>query len=291
MNFLRAGFLILLAVLAACGSPAPSSTAAKPLVLVSVAPYLHFAKRIGGGEIEVRSIVPQSMNAHTFEPTPRQRESLKTARIWFRIGEPFERPLLPVFPKEGQIVDLRDGIELLDFPGGSGCQQCAHDSKDRHIWLSPRLAKLQAQTIASTLTKEFPEHQELFARNLEDLLIDLDALDKSIHALLDSIENRSLLVSHPAFGYFCRDYGLEQISVEHEDKDPRPKYLEWLLASVKETPPALSLALPQHNNKGIQLIAKELNTPLQIIDPYSSDYFTMMRALADMIAPQETPTP
>src|SRR5690606_16902891 len=132
-------------------------------------------------KIEVRSIVPQSMNAHTFEPTPRQRESLKTARIWFRIGEPFERPLIPVFPQGGQIIDLRDGIELLDFPGG-GCQHCAADSKDRHIWLSPSLAKLQAQMIAKAFEQEFPEHRELFANNLEELLKDLDALDKSIHA-------------------------------------------------------------------------------------------------------------
>src|SRR5690606_22886961 len=141
------------------------------------------------------------------------------------------------------------------------------------------LAKQQAQTIFETLSQEFPEHRVLFAKNLEELLAELDALDTSLHALLDSIENRSLLVSHPAFGYFCRDYGLEQISVEFEGKDPRPKSLERLLESVKETPPALSLALPQHNNKGIQIIAKELKVPLQIIDPYSSDYFSMMRAL------------
>lgn len=290
MNFLRTGFFIFLTALAACGE-APSSKPAKPLVLVSVAPYLYFAERIGGEEIEIRSIVPQAMNVHTFEPTPRQRESLKTARIWFLIGEPFERPLLPVFPKEGQIVDLRDGIELIELPGSSGCEHCSSDSKDRHIWLSPTLAKQQAQMIFEALKKEFPESRERFALNLEHLLNDLDALDVSIHALLDSAKNRSLLVSHPAFGYFCRDYDLEQISVEYEGKDPRPKTLEKLLETVKKTPPALSLALPQHNNKGIQIITKELNTPLQIIDPYSSDYFSMMRTLADMLAPKEAPLP
>ncbi len=289
MNFLRVGFIILLTALAACGK-SPSQPA-KPLALVSIAPYLHFAEKIGGQEVEVRSIVPQSMNAHTFEPTPRQRESLKEAQIWFLIGEPFERPLLPVFPKEGRIVDLRDGIELLEIPDSAGCEHCGSDALDRHIWLSPRLAKQQARTIAEAFKKEFPDHQAYFEENLQQLLLELDTLDETIHALLDSAENRSLLVSHPAFGYFCRDYGLEQISVEYEGKDPRPKYLERLLESVKEAPPALSLALPQHNNKGIQIIAKELKMPLQIIDPYSSDYFSMMRSLADMLAPQEAPLP
>jgi zinc transport system substrate-binding protein len=32
-----------------------------------------------------------------------------------------------------------------------------------------------------------------------------------------------VLVSHPAFGYFCKDYDLEQISIEVEGKEPRPK--------------------------------------------------------------------
>ncbi len=285
MNVFRVGIIFLLTALAACGKAPPSAAVKKPLVLVSIAPYLHFVEKISGGVVEVRSIVPQSMNAHTFEPTPRQRESLKEARVWFLIGEPFERPLLSVFPKEGRIVDLRDGIELIEFPDSRGC--CDHDSMDRHIWLSPTLAKSQAEAMSRALGQEFPEHAPLFAQNLQELLAELDSLDRTIHTLLDSTENRSLLVSHPAFGYFCRDYGLEQISVEFEGKDPRPKALERLLAAVKETPPALSLALPQHNNKGIQIITKELKVPLQIIDPYSSDYFFMMRSLADMLAPQE----
>lgn len=287
MNILRVGTIFLLTALAACGKAPSPPAAKKPLVLVSVAPYLNFAEKIGGGVVEVRSIVPQSMNAHTFEPTPRQRESLKDARVWFLIGEPFERPLIPVFPKEGRTVDLRDGIELIEFPDSHGC--CDHDSMDRHIWLSPILAKNQAETMFQALSQEFPEHAPLFAQNLQELLAELDTLDKTIHALLDTIENRSLLVSHPAFGYFCRDYGLEQISVEFEGKDPRPKSLEKLLETVKKAPPALSLALPQHNNKGIQIITKELKVPLQIIDPYSSDYFLMMRSLADMLAPQKAP--
>lgn len=286
MNFFRAGIILLFTALAACGKT-PSSQTAKPLVLVSVAPYLHFVEKIGKEAIDVRSIVPQSMNAHTFEPTPRQRETLKTARIWFLIGEPFERSLIPLFPKEGQIVDLRNGIELIEPPNSGGASHCCQDEMDRHIWLSPRLAKEQARTIFAALSREFPEHQEFFKKNLDELQAELDLLDTAIHARLDSAEKRLLLVSHPAFGYFCRDYGLEQISVEFEGKDPRPKTLERLLESVKKTPPALSLALPQHNNKGIQLIAKELRMPLQIIDPYSSDYFSMMRALTEMIAPEE----
>ncbi len=282
---------IFLIALAACGKAKPSGLT-KPLVLVSIAPYQHFAEKIGGEEIAVQSIVPQTANAHVFEPTPRQREALKEARIWFRIGEPFELSLIPLFPKEGQIVDLRDGIELLEFDDGHTCHDCSHDNKDRHIWMSPKLAKLQALMIAETLKEAFPEKETLFEKNLEQLLSQLDALDTEIQLALRSLQNRSLLVSHPAFGYYCHEYGLRQLSVEQEGKDPRPKHLERLLDIVKNNPPTLSLAMPQHNNKGVQLIAKELKTRLRVIDPYSNDYFSMMRALTEMIAPNpEMPSP
>jgi hypothetical protein len=46
----------------------------------------------------------------------------------------------------------------------------------------------------------------------------------------------------------------------------------------------LSVALPQHNNKGTQLIAENLHIPMRMIDPYAADYFDTMRKLAELIA-------
>ncbi len=284
MTILRSIFFIFLVALAACGK-AKTSRPEKPLVLVSIAPYQYFTEKLGGDAILVESIVPQSSNAHIFEPTPRQRESLKEASIWFRIGEPFEQALLPLFPKEGQIVDLQSGIDLLEFQEEHSCEHCSHTNQDRHIWMSPKLAKRQATMIAETLREAFPEKEALFSKNLQELHAQLDALDHEIELALQPLQNRTLLVSHPAFGYYCHDYNLRQLSVEHEGKDPRPKHLEQLLSTVKTTPPLLSLSMPQHNNKGVQLIARELSIPHHSIDPYSSDYFTMMHELTEMIAP------
>lgn len=288
MNFLRTAFFLLLAGLAACGNakPAPSQ---KPLVLVSIAPYKLFASRIGGDCIEAQSIVPQSANAHTFEPTPRQREGLLQARIWFKIGEPFEKPLIPLLPKNSRIVDLREGIEMIATEEGASCRHCAADGEDRHIWMSPSLAKRQAETIARTLSAEFPEHREVFEERLSALLADFDKLDSRIRETLQDAKNRSLLVSHPAFGYFCRDFDLKQLSVEVEGKDPRPRHLEHLLQTAKADRPAVALALPQHNNKGVQLLAQELGMRMQIIDPYSSDYFSMMQELSEQIVRGKAP--
>ena len=263
-------FLFLLAIAAACGKGDPGRPK-KPLVWVSVAPYQLFADRIGKEYLDVRSIVPWGADAHSFEPTPRQREALKSGGIWFRIGESFEKPLLSIFQDQWTIVDLRDGIDLInDF----------NNAQDRHIWMSPKLAQTQARTMEKILSEQFPEHQLTFQANLQSLLADLESLDSEIRRALEPVKNHVLLVSHPAFGYYCRDYFLQQLSVECEGKDPRPKHMEYILQQKR---PDVAISLPQHNNKGTQMIADRFHLPIKMIDPYSYDYFETMRSLTNWI--------
>ncbi|MBF8263027.1 MAG: ABC-type transporter, substrate-binding lipoprotein [Parachlamydiales bacterium] len=281
MNILRAGFIFFLTLLTGCEkSPPPSAFSPKPLVLVSVAPYQCIVQRIGGKHIEVSSIAASGADIHSFEPTPRQREAIKDATLWFRIGEPFENLLLSLFQNHRRVVDLREGIEML--PGSSACCLDA-ENQDRHMWMSPGIVQMQAKAISQALSDQFPDHKNAFETNLSALLRDLASLDQEIRTSLESQKNHILLVSHPAFGYFCRDYSLQQLSVECEGKDPCPKHIECLLRQGKKRPPVVAIALPQHNNKGTQLIANELHVPIKTIDPYSCEYFDTMRSLTQWI--------
>jgi len=257
----------------------------KPLVLVSVAPYQFFVQKIGKERLEVRSIVKIGSDIHTYEPTPHQRDSLQGARVWFRIGEPFESKLLSIFPIDSRIVDLRSGIDLIHCAEKSCCHEL--DGQDRHMWLSPKIAQIQAREISKTLCDEFPSYREEFEANLQDLLSDLESLDEEIENALKPFKNQVFLVSHPAFGYFCRDYCLEQLPVEFEGKEPCTKYLSHLIDEAKLKQPNVAISLPQHNNKGAQMIADELHLPIKMIDPYSHDYFETMRTLKQWISDQK----
>jgi zinc transport system substrate-binding protein len=278
------GCLSILALFTACGKESPlPHIKNKPLVLVSVAPYQFFVQKIAGDHVEVRSIVKLGADIHTYEPTPRQRDSLKEAQIWFRIGEPFEKKLLSLFQNQWIIVDLRNGVDLLSLCSGC-CNGC--DNQDRHMWLSPKIAQIQAREISKTLCNQFPLHRDAFEANLQALLSDLESLDQEIRLALHPIKNHTLLVSHPAFGYFCRDYSLEQLSVEFEGKDPCTKYLSALVNQAKLQRPAVAISLPQHNNKGIEMISDELQLPIKMVDPYSHDYFITMHTLTNWITSQ-----
>ncbi len=277
--------VLLLILLAGCHkAPLPEPTT-KPLVLVSIAPYRSLVERVAGAGIEVRAVVPMGANPHSFEPTSQEVARMEKASIWFCIGEPFEAKIAPILQKRNPslvVIDLRVGIPLIE-EGEHACHHCGMDHFDRHIWLSPQLASLQVGQIEKALTGVFPEQGHL-VKNRDLLQQELAALDGEIRALLAPLKDRSIIVSHPAFGYFCKDYHLEQLSVEYEGKDPRPKQLEHTMHRAAVEGATLALALPQYNNKGAQMIADKLHVPVRWIDPYSPDYFETLRKLAHLIA-------
>ena len=254
-------FIFSLAILCSCSAP-PSSK--KPVVLVSIAPYQFFVERLAKGFLEVHTIVPPGVDAHSFEPTPRQRKLLQEGKIWFQIGESFERSLPGIVPNQ---LNLCEQIELFHH--------------DRHIWMSPKLAKQQVSLIAKTLREQFPEHRNELDQNEAVLLAELTDLDEE---LAKRTHKHTLLVSHPSFGYFCREYGLQQLSIEFEGKDPRPRYLESLIKQGEEKRSELiAISMPQYNNKGLQMVADHLQIPMHQIDPYAYDYFAMMHELVEQI--------
>ncbi len=249
----------------------------KPLLLVSLAPYQTLVQKIAGEEFKIETVVPINTDPHHYEPTSKQLSTIAEGKIWFRIGESFERKRLPLL-KDTKVLDLRQELPMIEG-------QCKHHThEDRHLWLSPKLMIIQAERIAEALSEMFPTEKETFEKNLEIVKSDLEQLDREIDKRLQLAENRIFLVSHPAFAYFCRDYDCKQLSVEHEGKEPRPKELEATLNAATEYHAGLAIALPQHNNKGAQLIAEKLRIPVRFIDPYAADYFDTMRKLSELIA-------
>lgn len=232
-------------------------------------------------------MVPSSANPHSFEPTSHQIIAMGKAQVWFHIGEPFEGKIIPILIRNNPhliLADLREGVELIEDPLELKCQHCSMDHLDRHIWLSPKQAQTQAALIERVLSQKFPAFQEQFHQNYLQLCNDLSHLDEEIRNILKGVEKRTLLVSHPAFAYFCKDYKFTQLSIEYEGKDPRPKHLEEILKRAVSGSAELALALPQYNNKGAQLIAEKLHMPVRFIDPYAENYFETMLKLAHLIA-------
>lgn len=257
-----------------------------PHVLVSVGPHQFFVEKIAGPTVVVDLLVPAGASAHTYEPKPKQMLSASHANIWFRIGEGFENRAVNVFQSYNPtmaIIDLRQGIDLIH----SHCCH-KHHGEDLHFWLSARLAKTQASTIAKALITAYPEHQELYTKNLALFHNELDKLDQDITNILKPLKNRYILVSHPAYAYFCRDYDLKQLSIEFEGKDPTPQALTKTLTTARDLGIKAVFIQMQYNNKGAKLIAQEIGARVVILNPYSENYLDSMLEIAHAFAQEES---
>lgn len=257
-----------------------------PYVLVSVAPHKFFVEKIAKTTVQVYLMVPAGASSHTYEPTPRQMLTASKANIWFTIGETFESraiQALKSYHPSLQIINLQTGLDLIRTDGD--CHRgCCPGCVDLHFWLSPRQAQIQAKTIANTLIAAFPEKSDFYQSNLLIFLKELQELDQQIQSILHATSNRQVLVSHPAYGYFCRDYNFQQFAIEIEGKDPTPHQLTKLLQDSKKMKFRTIFIQMQYNNKAAKLIAETLGACLVTLDPYSEEYFASMLEIAHAFA-------
>jgi zinc transport system substrate-binding protein len=274
--------LILLFALIGCTAPVKKNL--QPVVLVTIPPYAYFVKAIAGDLVTTEIFVPPGANPHTYEPTPKQVEQFAKAEVWFRFGDPIEEKILPFLrEKKVQDINLTTNIKLLPYEQHDCHADHHHEGDDPHVWLDPLLAITQVCVITDELKKLFPEKQDVFTNNSEQLIQQLEQLNSEIVEELTPFQGNYLLLSHPALGYYCARYGLHQLSVECDGKEPRPQQIAEIVREATDHEVRMVLTEPQYNNKGAMLIAQKLDIPVYQIDPYAEEYFDMMRQITKLI--------
>ena len=92
------------------------------------------------------------------------------------------------------------------------------------------------------------------------------------------------MVYHPAWTYFARDYGLEQIPIEKEGKEPTPQGIASLIKQARENNITVIFASPQFNTKTADVIAEEIDGRVVLINPLEKNYLENMRKVAEAFA-------
>lgn len=272
--------LLLGISLTGCGRSANPESTDRLQVTVSILPQRYFLERIGGKHVSVSVMVLPGESPATYEPSPEQLRSLSEAEAYVSIGVPFENAWLDRIAsanREMMMVDTTEGIDRMPM-GGSG------DNPDPHIWLSPRLVKIQARTITEALKELDPEHEATYQANLERFLDDIKALDADIRQSLSDLERRKFMVFHPSWGYFARDYNLEMIAIEVGGQEPSAAELAELIARAKEENIQVIFAQPEFSTKAAETIAEAIDGQVLLIDPLAPDWLSNMREVADTFA-------
>lgn len=268
---------IVLFLFACFGSTA--LRAEEPLeVFVSIVPQKYFIEKIAGDLVEISVMVLPGSNPASYEPRPRQMAALATASLYFAVDVPFEKTWLNRFSKANPkmtIVDTYHGIIKIPMaPKHSHTGHDHHGITDPHIWLSPPLVKIQAKNILSGLQKADPEHKSVYADNYRSFLQEIEALDQSIHSVFSEKNHPKIyfMVYHPSWGYFAQAYGLTQIPIEMEGKEPSAKELVRYMKQARQMGIKAIFVQPQFSQKSAQTIADAIGCRLLVADPMAENW-------------------
>jgi len=276
----------LLMVLSAMGFSQPLQVA------VSIDPQRFLVERIGGDTIKVVTIVPAGKNPHSYEPTPSQMKELSRSVVWFSIRIEFEQAIMPkiksLYPHI-RIVDTSTGIKrriMREEELDKHDHDHDHDevgAEDTHIWMSVRLMKNQADVVYKTLVEINPSQKALYKKNYENLLKELDILDKELSRKLAPYKGKEFFIYHPVLGYFADDYGLRQISIEIKGKEPSPSQLAKVINLARKHKVKIIFVQEGFSKKSAETVAKAIGGKVVEINPLTSDYLNMMRKIGDML--------
>ncbi|HUX13682.1 MAG TPA: zinc ABC transporter substrate-binding protein [Spirochaetia bacterium] len=269
-------------------------------VVAGVLPAKYLVEQVGGAAVQVDVMVPPGREPHTYEPTPQQMTELSHAQLYVRTGMPFEDVLLPRISSSSPrltVVDLRTNVPLRTIDGSKRLTLApgspAADILDPHIWLGPRELAIEAQTIRDALGVLRPDKWTLFTNNYESFVERLHAVDAKLSAMLAPLRGRSILVFHPAFGYFTDTYGISQLAIETNGRDPGPRELLELIKRARDAGIRSVFVEPEFSETTARRIAESLGVSVVVVNPLAPDILanleTMARAFLAGSSPATSP--
>ena len=276
----------------------PPAEANQVKAFVSIPPQKYFVQKIGGDLVEISVLVPPGSDPHTYEPKPRQMADLAKTDLFFAVGIDFEKAWM------NKIATANPGMRIVqtdaDIEKIALAEHHHHDQKghththshkkaahghdhagapDPHVWLSPPLVKIQARHIADGLAAVDSANRTRYEENLAGFMKEIDALDAELKALFAGNRGARFMVFHPSWGYFAQAYGLEQVPIEIEGKDPKPAQLKDLIHHAREQGIKVIFVQPQFSAKSAEMVAREIAGQVVAADPLAENWAENLRAV------------
>ncbi|MDR2105026.1 MAG: zinc ABC transporter substrate-binding protein [Deferribacteraceae bacterium] len=239
-------------------------------VTVGIAPQKYIAEKIGGDLITVHSLMDRGVDPHSFSPKPSQAAELARSKIFFGIGFPYEKVLAANLKKTfKQLIIIDASAGLMD------------NAEDPHLWTSPKMLMKLAEATLEGLISVDPQNSAAYTANCAFFIQELSIWDDKFTTLFASGVNRSFLAYHPFLGYFARDYGLIQYSVEKEGKPPKSGDIAVILDTVKKEDITVFIAVKTHSIEPALFIAEQSGLKVALVDPLTDNLPNMLQEIYD----------
>jgi zinc transport system substrate-binding protein len=244
------------------------------IITVSIAPFKYFVEAIAGDDFKVNVMVPAGSDPHVYEPFPEQINKLRKSVGYISNGYlGFEMNWLDRFYETNKSMKRLSLGENID-PLVSGHQHEGEhiEGADPHYWVSPKCAIKMALSVKDFLSGLNPSQSLKYLANYQSFILKIQDLDKKALELFSTVKKRSFMIYHPNLAYIARDYGLEEIPVEFEGKEPPPARLKELIDHARVDGVKTIFVQREYDTKNAKAIAGEIGAKLKIIDPLSEDW-------------------
>ena len=264
MSPIRRSFRIA-AVVGALIPALPAAAADKVHVVTSVAPITNIVANVGGQRTEVRGIVPEGTNSHTFEPAPSDAKVLRQADLivmnglhlelpTIKLAEKVKDPTTPILTLGDHTISKEDWKYDFSFPKDEG-------HPNPHLWPNIALAMRYAEIARDALIQLDPEHADEYYANTTNYLAKLSKLDSAIFECVKSIpeQNRKLVTYHDSYAYFAPRYGMKVVgAIQPSDfSEPTPREVIRIIKQLREENVPAVFGSEVFPSRVLEQIAKE----------------------------------
>jgi len=261
--------------------------ATKPVVAVSVAPLAGVVDTLAGGAVETAILVPPGSDVETFAPTPREIARLERAGLVVRVGTQSmlleQRFFDPWLARHPAVPSL--SLDALGTPSGLA----SGEALDPHLWMSPRLMRALLTPLAEGLAALAPPESAGIRERAARFDREIAALDRDLVERFRRLRGARFLVYHPSLGALANDYGLVQISLEEEGKEPTPRQLAARIREARRDRFPAVLVQPSTPRRSAEIVAREIGGEVITVDPLAIDWLANVRRIAEAIAVAAVP--
>ena len=262
MKKLIAISILLFLLLSGCKAQDSAQIAATTLPVYEFSAFL-----CQGTDISVSRLVTENVSClHDYSLQVSQMRAIESAEVIIINGAGLEDFLNDVLKGSKNIIDASEGLELSCGHHHDGDSH--HHENDPHIWLSPEKAKEMCKNIANSLSQNYPQHAKTFAKNLDELLIKLNALQAYGEQELTGLSCRKLITFHDGFSYFAESFDLHILKAVEEESgsEASSRELVELIDLVKTNQLPAIFTEANGSTSSAEIIAKETDVKVYCLD-------------------------
>jgi zinc transport system substrate-binding protein len=274
--------VLMMLVAAGCSQPADLQLQeGKVNVMTTIYPLYDFAAKIGGEHANVMNVVPAGVEPHDWTPKSRDMVNMSKAEVFVHNGVDLEG-WVPDF-----LQSLKSDSKLIVMEASRNAELI---DRDPHVWLSPKQSKVYAANIKDALIQADPAHQKEYEANYSTLIHKLDTLDRMYTEALSKTTRKEIVVSHEAFAYLCRDYGLTQKAIMGlaAEAEPTARDIKEISDFIKEHQVKYIYFEELISDKLAKTLANDLRIDAMVLNPLEgltenelrqgNDYFSVMES-------------